>query len=478
MDFTKPENRYTQLHQVSAEYLASIRAKTKADPYYPSYHVAPHHGLLNDPNGLSYFNGAHHIFYQWFPLGPIHGLKHWYHVSTKDFVSYQDHGVALYPDQPYEKHGCYTGVGVNHKNENGDDALYLFYTANLKEDGERKPTQILAVMDKDNHIEKKGIVVDVPTEYDRHFRDPVIIQRGSDYHMLIGAQGLDNKGCLALYSGNKIDQYSHQGRIDVGLDDFGYMWECPNYFENDEHGVFLFSPQGVTTNNKYDLKNVYSVVYMVGKPIDFANRTFDCGEYIELDKGFDFYAPQIYKDNQNRTILLGWLGNSESEYPTDKNMWAHTLTLPRELSIEGDRLVQTPIKELEALRSETVAIDSQVALKSTAFELNLAVGNEFEIRFENAQGHNMVFAGNTSEFSLDRSQVSELHAEKFGTVRFAKRLESAQNVRIFVDNSTIEIFADSGKTAFTSRIFIQDLSCVKVTGAKGELHYLASMVYS
>lgn len=51
---------------------------------------------MNDPNGLCEINGIHHIFYQWFPAGPVHGLKHWYHLTTKDFIHYEDHGVAMY----------------------------------------------------------------------------------------------------------------------------------------------------------------------------------------------------------------------------------------------------------------------------------------------------------------------------------------------------------------------------------------------
>ena len=117
MDFSNRQNRFVRIHEVSEEYLADIEHKTQTDPFYPSYHIAPKHGLLNDPNGLSYFNGEHHIFYQWFPLGPVHGLKHWYHVSTKDFVNFTDRGIAMYPDQDYDHHGCYTGVGVPHDDQ-------------------------------------------------------------------------------------------------------------------------------------------------------------------------------------------------------------------------------------------------------------------------------------------------------------------------------------------------------------------------
>ncbi|MEF1307667.1 sucrose-6-phosphate hydrolase, partial [Vibrio owensii] len=145
--------------------------------------------------------------------------------------------MAMYPDQDYDHHGCYTGVGVPH-----NDELYLFYTANLlNEEGKGLPTQALAVMDKQGKIEKKGVVVEFNSDaYTQEFRDPVLVTRDDGYHMLIGAQGHDEKGKLAYYHGSDIDDYHYQGNIDVGLGDFGYMWECPNYYEQDENGVFIF----------------------------------------------------------------------------------------------------------------------------------------------------------------------------------------------------------------------------------------------
>ncbi|MGL6312368.1 glycoside hydrolase family 32 protein [Vibrio sp. WXL103] len=474
MDFSNRQNRFVRLDEVSDEYLVGIRQQAKTDPYYPSYHIAPHHGLINDPNGLSFFNGEHHIFYQWFPLGPVHGLKHWYHVSTKDFVHYQDHGIAMYPDQPYDQHGCYTGVGVEHQG-----ALHLFYTANLLDkDGQGYPSQALAVMDGQGKLDKKGVIVPFNSEsYTQEFRDPVIVQRGDKFHMLIGAQTHDKCGCLALYSGDAIDSYQHQGDVDVGLADFGYMWECPNYYEDETHGVFIFSPQGVSSNSKYDLKNVFSVVYMLGEPIDFNNKSFNNQGHIELDKGFDFYAPQTYLDDKGRRILIGWLGNSKSEYPTDKNNWAHMLTLPRELTIDQDRLVQTPIKELESLRQSTLSLKPSQSLQSAAFELEVLVKDEFSITFANHLGHKLVFRGNREEFTLDRTLVSQLHAERFGTVRYAKRLLREQTIRIYVDHSSLEIFADYGKTTFTSRLFIQQLDQLVIEQGEGQLHYLRPLSY-
>ncbi|MEF1305394.1 GH32 C-terminal domain-containing protein, partial [Vibrio owensii] len=187
--------------------------------------------------------------------------------------------------------------------------------------------------------------------------------------------------------------------------------------------------------------------------------------------------PQTYLDDQQRRILIGWLGNSKSEYPTDKNRWAHMLTLPRVLTIEGDYLIQSPLQELEALRKDSVEVDGSHSLDSQAFEVDLHVDGAFSLALSNQKGERMVFSGDQHEFTLDRTHVSHLHAEAFGTVRYAKRLEQAQRIRIFVDNSAIEIFADSGKTVFTSRIFIDDLCNIELKHAQATLHYLSPISY-
>ena len=87
------------------------------------WHIAPKCGLMNDPNGLCEINGIHHIFYQWFPAGPVHGLKHWYHLTTKDFIYYEDHGVAMYPDTESDSYGCYTGMALKE-----GEKVHVFYT--------------------------------------------------------------------------------------------------------------------------------------------------------------------------------------------------------------------------------------------------------------------------------------------------------------------------------------------------------------
>ncbi|MCP3032291.1 sucrose-6-phosphate hydrolase [Halobacillus sp. A1] len=473
IDFSNRQNRFLSMTDVSDGYLNMIENKTKQDPYYPTYHVAPRHGLLNDPNGLSYYKGRHHIFYQWFPLGPVHGLKHWYHVSTKDFIHFEDHGVALYPDQNYDSHGCFSGSSFIE----GED-LHLFYTGNqVSKDGQVNQNQVYASMDENLNVTKHGAITEAPApQFTHNFRDPVVFKRDEVYYMLVGGETVHQQGALALYSGPSIHEMTYQGIVNTTMKNPGYMWECPNYFEEEDQGVLIFSPQGDLIKDKYNFNNVFSVVYAVGQPLDVDQLSFGGSEFIELDKGFDFYAPQTYQDEQGRRILIGWLGNSKSDYPTDSNMWAHMLTIPREITISGNRLLQHPIKELESLRTGRETLKKNHVLSSRAFEIEVSVDERFEMTFKNKDGESITFSSNGGEYCLDRSNMTHLFAERYGVKRYALRQnKESHRIRIFVDSSSIEIFCDNGQTIFTSRMFIADLSVVHSESVTGDLFCLGSI---
>ncbi|WP_347861055.1 sucrose-6-phosphate hydrolase [Salimicrobium sp. PL1-032A] len=474
IDFTNRQNRYLSLDDVSDQYLKMIETMTKQDPYYPTYHVAPPHGLLNDPNGLSFYKGRHHIFYQWFPLGPVHGLKHWYHVSTKDFIHFDDHGVALYPGTFYDSHGCFSGSSLIE----GED-FHLFYTGNrVHKDGRVTQSQLYASMD-DTFQVKKGtsIAEEAPPDFTFNFRDPIVFKRESMYFMLVGGETIHQQGALALYSGPAIDDLTYQGIVETNMEQPGLMWECPNYFEEGDHGVVLFSPQGDLQKDRYSFNNVFSVVYAVGSHLDTKRLKFDGEVFVELDKGFDFYAPQTYKDEEGRRILIGWLGNSKSDYPTDANMWAHMLTIPREVIISQNRLYQQPLRELEGLRSDGEVLRKEHTLSSGAFEIEAVAGETFTMTFANETGDSVTFSSDGTEYRLDRSNMTHLYAERFGVERFALRKnKESHTIRMFVDASSIEIFCDDGGTVFTSRMFVEDLSTVTSENMEGILYDLRSIM--
>ena len=92
----------------------------------PKFHLAAVRGFINDPVGLCEYQENYQIFFQYSPLDTKPGANFWGHYSTKDFIHYQYHIPALYPDESFDCHGVYSGSSVVE-----DGKIYLFYTGNV-----------------------------------------------------------------------------------------------------------------------------------------------------------------------------------------------------------------------------------------------------------------------------------------------------------------------------------------------------------
>lgn len=461
-DFSNHQNRFIHLQDMPAGYFSHIRQTTQEDSFYPCWHIAPPAGLLNDPCGLIQKDGVHYIFHQWFPAGPVHGLKHWRLLTTRDFVSYQDHGAVLEPSLPFDDHGCHTGMAVS-----GPQGVELFYTG--VQGKELIPCIAHAFVQNNAVINRRSIV-----QWDQristiNFRDPCVFEQDQKRYMIVGAEGLKHKGCLILYRQTEEGNFELLGPVDLEGCSTGYMLECPNYFEADGSGILIFSPMGLKSDNRYDFKNVFSVVYAKGGRLDCHARKFSNAHFYEMDKGFDFYAPQTYQDEQGRRILIGWLGNSKSVYPTDPNNWAHMLTAPREITWSGDCMVQNPVDELQKLRGESRLIGQNCAIRlaEASFDLDCMAEKDFSFEIGNKYGEKITFSADEREFCLDRSSMTYLYAEAFGTRRYARRKTGRQRLRVLADRSSLEIFADNGQTVFTSRFFLREPGYLKTKGMTG-----------
>ena len=146
------EVRYRPYADWTDEEKTKIRENVAKSPWRASYHIEPETGLLNDPNGFSYFNGKFQLFYQSWPFGAAHGLKQWVHTETEDLVHFTETGVKLLPDHENDSHGAYSGSAYQI-----GDKLFIFYTGNVRDENwVRDPRQIGAWMDKNGKIEKFG----------------------------------------------------------------------------------------------------------------------------------------------------------------------------------------------------------------------------------------------------------------------------------------------------------------------------------
>lgn len=113
--------RYRPYCEWSKEEIEEIKVNMQKSPWHTHYHIEPESGLLNDPNGFSYFNGKYHLFYQNWPYGPAHGLKQWVHMTSEDLVHFTRSKTRLLPDHKNDSHGAYSGSAYA-----VEDKLFLF----------------------------------------------------------------------------------------------------------------------------------------------------------------------------------------------------------------------------------------------------------------------------------------------------------------------------------------------------------------
>ncbi|ANF95566.1 glycoside hydrolase family 32 protein [Paenibacillus bovis] len=473
------EQKYRLIEEAGEEELALLKQQVKQSPWRQKYHIQPSTGLLNDPNGFAYYQGEYHLFYQWFPLGTDHGMKYWYHLKSADLSDWQDCGIGIAPGDPQDSHGAYSGSGLEHEGQ-----LYLMYTGNTRDNNWiRHPYQCMAVMNADGQITKwdQPVIREVPSGYTDHFRDPKVWRAGEQFYCVIGAQRENGTGSIVVYRSPDLAQWEWAGELSTSLTAFGYMWECPDYFEIDGQGVLLFCPQGLQPeSDKY--RNIYQSGYVIGDRMNMNTLELQHGEFHELDYGFDFYAPQTTEGADGQRIIIGWMGLPDIEYPTDQQGWAHCLTLPRELHLRNGKLLQKPVPALADRRGSKASFSGRFTgrqqvpdFAGEAYELICTytaedeqdhVPNEqsavtagqasvFGVELRTGENEKTVigYDAQTQKLTLDRSAAGKPFAESYGTTRSCVLDQPLRQLHIFVDVSSVEIFVNEGEAVFTSRIF-------------------------
>ena len=447
--------------------LLELYEKISASPYRQTYHNQAVTGLMNDPNGFVWHDNQWHLFYQWCPWGAVHGLKHWYHIVSKDLVTWKNLGVCLLPDQEggYDNKGVYSGSAMPI-----DDKIYLYYTGNHRDpDWTRHAYTCLARLGRDGWPEKYPLpLFGANPAYTEHQRDPKIIcLPGSDtYYMIIGAQTKDKRGCALIYSSENLQHgWTFAGELKVaGFENFGDMWECPSIERLGGRDVLLLCPQHMTLPGRGGSQNHNG--YIIGK-MDWETLTFTPdGQFHVLDFGFDSYAAACANNLQepDKAILIAWMGLPDVSYPTDEEDWSGCLTLPRELTVRGRRLIQQPLPEIRKLRNEPQPTAPDA---NGVFEVPRAAEIEVDVRpgffklavfakKDGSGGITITCDPDQKEITVDRSGMETRFNLSEGESRTRPLEFGLTHLRIFVDSSSVEIFVNDGDAVFTSRVFPGD----------------------
>lgn len=303
----------------------------------PRFHFTANKGWINDPNGLIFFRGQYHLFYQYNPYGCNWDSMHWGHAVSDDLVHWHDLPIALTPDQPYDHHregGCFSGSAIEK-----DGILYLFYTGSIKdENGIVRQTQCMAYSEDGVHFVKSPanpLIKEPPEENVTDFRDPKVFHANGMYYMVVGGSlgGADTNGDgrIYLYRSADLYEWSYCGILVESNGQWGTMMECPDMFPLGEYWVITGSPM---YHPAY-----YHNMYFIGK-MDFENCRFAISNTGKLDYGFDYYAAQSFVKPDGERITIAWQNGwkwmpwFEDWGPTGIEGWRGVLSIPRRLYID------------------------------------------------------------------------------------------------------------------------------------------------
>lgn len=429
-----------------------------SDEWRLGFHLMPPVGWLNDPNGLCEFKGEYHVFYQYSPFNEEGGLKLWGHYTSHDFVNWCKMPTALYADQVYDCHGVYSGSAFIE-----EDKMYLYYTGNVKHLGNgfdyvttgREQNTVLAISEDGKTFKHKELLMTNEAygkDMSLHVRDPKVWKENDTYYMVQGARDLEDQGKIIVFSSK--DKVNWE-RINVLTtpEKLGYMWECPDFFTIDGHKVLMTSPQGLEADGmKY--QNIYQCGYFFLEG-DFTSENYTLSAFDEMDRGFDFYAPQTFEDSKGRRIMIGWMGLPDIQdlysNPTTERGWQHALTLPRELRVLDGKLHQLPLEELKALRKTHKALEVEENLTDDAFHTF-----EMEMNFEKLTGPVEICIKESAKLLFDPA-TNCMHLNfvesGYGRTMRSVQLERLEDLRLFVDTSSLEIFINNGQEVFTTRFY-------------------------
>ena len=243
--------------------------------------------------------------------------------------------------------------------------------------------------------------------------------------------------------------------------------------------MLIFSPQYTKLPGRSESTN--HNVYLIGR-MDYDTLTFTPeGPYRHLDYGFDFYAAQAAANvaDADRAILIAWIGLPDNHYPTEEEDREGSLSLPRELRVKGGRLVQTPLEALSALRGAERPADGD---HPEACELDIDVtGDDFRLslfaREGGEGGLKLSYDAATRTCTVDKTGLDRRFNQAVGEALRMPLETPLRRLRVFVDRSSVELFANDGEATFTVHVYPTERERgLRVVGGQARLWPLSAAV--
>ncbi len=459
--------------------LAQPNNKRMMDQQYrPQVHFSPKEKWVNDPNGMVYFNGIYHLFFQYFPDSTVWGPMHWGHATSKDLIHWKQQPIALYPDSlGYIFSGS---AVVDYHNTSGfgkkgqAPLVAIFTHHDPKGEKEKRndfQNQSIAYSNDDGKtwIKYAGNPV-LKNPGIRDFRDPKVMwyEPGKKWIMTLATSDR-----VTFYSSPDLKIWTRESDFGNDVGAHGGGWECPDLFTLAANGkkvwvlIANLNPGGPNKGS--------GTQYFLG---DFDGNKFTpySTKTKWLDYGPDDYAGITWSNTGDRKIFIGWMSNWIYANLVPSVKWRNAMTVPRELHIQnvGKEMYVTsePVSELNYIGSNPISIQNVTAARrldlSKIIKKNIRVPyrlvislekiNDFSILLSNDLDEKLVvgFDKKSNHYFIDRTKSGKVDFQnEFAAKHTAPRISNNQkmDMTFIVDESSLELFADDGLSVMTEIFF-------------------------
>lgn len=421
--------------------------------YRPQYHFSAYKNWINDPNGLIFYAGYYHLFYQYYPHKAEWGNMHWGHAVSKDAISWRHLPIALLPnikDQFFG--GSFSGSAIEKNLQ-----LTLIYTHHF-EDARNKikfqtsefiENQELAMSNDGVHFicNSEPILygADRPKEASKDFRDPKVwLDEDNKYKMILGSS-YEEQLAVLIYSSDDLTSWTFEGPLYIEKNLQGRCIECPDLFPlGDKYVLFASVIEKIAGVEKHITR------YHIGT---YANNRF-ISEYSEIvDFGPSFYAIQTFV-RQNERLGIAWLDSWQDNKKSTAKEFAGVMSLPFSLQLYGTKLQIKPLPQLEKLRKLPMI---ELNLDSSDYHNEVSPDSAFELKLSlkvashTTSGHVVnlrLLAESSQEFihiqlNLSQGEMALEISEHDRRVNYIHKLEVINGLvemHLYFDRSTLEIF--------------------------------------
>jgi fructan beta-fructosidase len=470
----------TDVKITSNEVIVVDSLKIHSEPFRPQFHFTPEKKWMNDPNGMVYYKGVYHLFYQYYPDDIVWGPMHWGHATSTDLIHWNYKKIALFPD----KLGLiFSGSAViDLKNTSGLGtkenppmvAIFTYHNMQGEKSGRKDyQTQGLAYsLDEGNTWLKYNGNPIIKNSTQKDFRDPKAFWNPETNLWNLVLVAGDH---AQFFTSKNLISWEFQSEFGKNTGAHGGVWECPDIFKlkvvdsNEEKWVLLISINPGAPNGGSGTQ------YFIG---DYDGKSFktDQEDIKWVDHGTDNYAGVTYNNTpDDKRVFIGWMSNWSYARDTPTKNWRSAMTVPRELSLvklNNDYVLKsTPIEQLESQLKQEYSNKKMLLKANEKKVVNYPNFNQSEIKFiaeakdlklvfSNAAKDSLTIEYNAKQktFSIDRRHSGIVNFEESFGKQIHKTVVSNMvlntiDYQIIMDWSSIEIFLDGGIYTFTEQIF-------------------------